>query len=138
MASFLDKFKFMRKPFRAARPVPKKTEDSSSAVSEPVSASERTATGDAHRILRNPVVSEKAAHLADQNQYVFEVAVSANKNAVAEAVEQVYGVKPRRVHIVMMPGKEVRFGGRVGTQKTWKKAIVTLPTGKRIKLFEEV
>lgn len=90
------------------------------------------ATGPAHRILLGAVVTEKSARLESGSQYVFAIAADATKKTVAEAVHKVYGVRPVAVNIVALPGKWVRYGRSVGRQIKRKKAIITLPAGKKI------
>jgi large subunit ribosomal protein L23 len=87
-------------------------------------------------IIRKPVVTEKSSLLGRQNKYVFVVQHRANKFSVAVAIEKMYGVRPVAVRIINMPGKE-RIRGRIkGRISGWKKAIVTLPVGKTIKIAE--
>ncbi|MFA6550928.1 MAG: 50S ribosomal protein L23 [Patescibacteria group bacterium] len=93
---------------------------------------------EAYRVLVRPLVTEKAAKLGTQNKYGFVVANSANKIMVARAIEYVYGIKPIRVNIIKMEGKTVRSRRGNGKRKDWKKAIVTLPTGKNINIYEGV
>jgi len=94
--------------------------------------------GQAYRILLKPQVTEKAANLGALNKYVFSVSTEANKIEIAKAIEEVYGIKPESVNIVKGKGKVVRRGRTVGRRKNWKKAIVSLPAGKTIKVYEGV
>jgi large subunit ribosomal protein L23 len=94
--------------------------------------------GQAYRILLKPLVTEKAAQASAANQYMFAVAPHANKIEVGRAVEEIYGIKPVSVNMVRVLGKEVRYGRRRGQRKDWKKAIVKLPAGKTINLYEGV
>lgn len=96
----------------------------------------REGAGDAHRILLSPLFTEKSANLQAQGKYVFQVAPGAGKVEIAVAVRDLYGVKPVSVRIVRLEGKKVRFGRFTGRQKGVKKAIVTLPAGQTITLFE--
>jgi len=92
----------------------------------------------AYRVLLRPVITEKAADQGVLNKYVFEVAKNANKIDVSKAVEEVYGVRPKAVNVVSMRGKNVRFGRIRGRRSDWKKAVVTLPEGKSISIYEGV
>ena len=94
--------------------------------------------GNAYRVLVKPLITEKAANLGTENKYVFAVSVRANKIEVAKAVDELYGVKPVSVNIIKMQGKKVRQGRTKGKRKDWKKAIVTLPEGKTINIYEGV
>jgi large subunit ribosomal protein L23 len=92
--------------------------------------------GQAHQILLAPIFTEKAAMLQAANKYVFAVAKSAGKVEVARAIRDLYGIKPDSVRIVMMKGKQVRFGRFSGKEKDVKKAIVTLKKGDSIAVME--
>lgn len=94
--------------------------------------------GIAYKVLVKPLITEKAADLGSQDKYVFEVGVSSNKIEVAKAVNEVYGVKPVSVNIVNMKGKTKRQGRHMGKRRDWKKAIITLPKGKTINIYEGV
>lgn len=92
----------------------------------------------AYRILLAPVQSEKAARLGSENQYVFSVASTANKIEIKEAIFRVYGVRPVAVNIIRLPRKTVRYGKNIGKEKMRVKAVVTLPRGKTISIYEGV
>jgi large subunit ribosomal protein L23 len=92
----------------------------------------------AYRILIKPLVTEKATHQKVENKYVFMVATTANKVEIASSIEEVYGIKPIKINIINMDGKVVRRGHITGRRKDWKKAIVTLPKGKTIEVYEGV
>jgi large subunit ribosomal protein L23 len=94
--------------------------------------------GNAHKILVKPLITEKAANLGAENKYVFAVYINANKIEIAKAVEEVYGIKPVSVNIINIQGKTVRYGRKTGRRKDWKKAIVMLPKGKTINIYEGV
>jgi len=93
---------------------------------------------DAYRILSKPLITEKAANLGVENKYVFAVASRANKVEISKAIEAVYGIKPIKINIVRVKGKKVRSGRITGKRQDWKKAIVALPAGKTIKVYEGV
>ncbi len=92
----------------------------------------------AHRYLLKPHVSEKAARLADQGVYVFDVLLDAEKVAVKKAVEAMYKVEVEKVRIVRGVGKPVRRGRRLSSRKNWKKALVQVKKGQTIDLYEGV
>lgn len=93
-------------------------------------------TKDAYKILIKPLVSEKAAESGKLNQYIFIVDKKANKPEIKKAIQVVYGIKPTKVNVINTQGKKVRFGRTYGKRKDWKKAIVTLPKGKSIQIYE--
>jgi large subunit ribosomal protein L23 len=95
-------------------------------------------TGIAYRVLQAPLVSEKSTFLAGNNQYVFKVGIDVTRAMVKSAIEKVYGVRPIKVNIISMDGKLVRFRGRYGKRKNWKKAIVMLPKDSKISIFDGI
>jgi len=89
-------------------------------------------------VLVRPVISEKAAKLAESNGLVFEVVPSATKKEIANAILAIYQVSPEKINIVNAKGKVKGFRGKQkGTQKTIKKAYVTLPKGQTIDILAE-
>lgn len=90
----------------------------------------------AYRTLVKPHVTEKTATLAHERKYVFVVNHDATKLSVKQAVRELYGVIPESVQMVNRYGKMVRFGQRSGQRKDWKKAIVTVPEGKTLPIYE--
>lgn len=94
--------------------------------------------GDPRSIIIRPVVSEKSYALIDQGTYTFLVHPDANKIEIRQAVEQIFGVRVRRVNTLNRKGKRKRnrrtftYGERPDT----KRAVVTLAPGDRIDLFE--
>jgi large subunit ribosomal protein L23 len=99
--------------------------------------SARPATS-AYRVLLKPIVTEKASIMSSKNQYVFQVADNANKIEISKAIAQVFGIKPLKVNIISMIGKTVRTKKIKGKRKDWKKAIVIMPEGKSIDIYEGV
>lgn len=90
------------------------------------------------RVILSPVVTEKSALLASQGQYVFHVEVDANKIQIKNAIRTMYGVTPVSVNVFKQEGKQIRYARTRGQRKAWKKAMVTLPKGKTIEVYEGV
>ena len=89
-------------------------------------------------ILRKPIVPEKSTLLQEENIYVFEVAPSATKHEIKDAVQLAFGVSVEKVRTMNVKGKKKRFGPRYSQLRSWKKAIVTVSPGDSITLFEGV
>ncbi len=89
-------------------------------------------------VLIRPLITEKGSYLGSQNQYVFEVADTANKIEIKKAIMHAYGVKPLRVRTMRKKGKSIRTGRVRGTQKLRKKALVTLQKGETIEVYKGV
>lgn len=116
-----------------------KTEETTKAATEPKSATLSLRAGAvASDVILRPIVTEKSAHLAATGQYIFEIDPRANKIQVKHAIRSMYSVMPTSVNIQNLDGKDVRYGRTRGTRRNWKKAIVTLPKGKKIEVYEGV
>ncbi|AFK06396.1 MULTISPECIES: 50S ribosomal protein L23 [Mesotoga] len=87
-------------------------------------------------VLLRPLITEKTVASGELNKYIFEVHRDANKQTVKDAVEKLFNVKVEQVNIMNMKGKPKKRGVFVGKSRSWKKAIVTLVTGYRIKELE--
>ena len=88
-------------------------------------------------VLRRPLVTEKSTILQEsQNMYAFEVDLRANKIQVKAAVEKSFNVKVLAVNMSRVKGKRKRFGGKLVTGPSWKKATVSLKAGDKIQIFE--
>ena len=82
-------------------------------------------------IVKNIMMTEKATILKEKNQYAFKVAPKATKLEVADAVEEIYGVKVKSVNMLNYKGKPKRSGRSPlpGRRANWKKAVVSLAEG---------
>jgi large subunit ribosomal protein L23 len=89
-------------------------------------------------ILIAPIATEKSAKLSDASMVTFKVHPSANRVSVRQAFKEAYGVMPRKVNVMNVHGKEKRFGGFASRRSDWKKAIVLLPEGTTVNVFETV
>lgn len=90
------------------------------------------------KVLIAPVLSEKANILREQGKYVFRVDPSATKIQIKEALRKLFNVHPMSCTVMVVGGKPKRQRYRSGYTSTWKKAIVRLPPGEKIGLFEGV
>lgn len=97
-----------------------------------------TLTAKTYDILRRPIISEKAAKLAEANGLVFETAPDSTKTDIADAVQAIYNVRPAKINIVVAKGKMKTFRNKSkGMQRTIKKAYITLPKGAEIDILAE-
>jgi large subunit ribosomal protein L23 len=70
--------------------------------------------------------------MQNANQYAFRVRRDANKTEIKQAVELMFDVKVAGVQVSNEPGKDRRFGNRIGRTQDWKKAYVRLADGQAI------
>ena len=89
-------------------------------------------------IIIRPIITERSMEATSTKKYVFEVAPTAGKIEIKNAVETIFGVKVAKVNTMNVPGKAKRMGAaRPGRTKDWKKAIVQLTQdSKTIEFFE--
>lgn len=91
----------------------------------------------ARDIILAPVITEKAVSVLPEKKYTFRVKKDANKIAIAQAVEEIFGVKVAKVNTISMKGHLRRMGRSEGYTSDWKKAIVTLTEdSKTIEFFD--
>jgi len=84
-------------------------------------------------VLVAPHITEKTAiAMQNSNQYAFRVRRDANKTEIKAAVEMMFDVKVAGVQVANEPGKDRRFGARIGRTQDWKKAYVRLADGQAI------
>ena len=89
-----------------------------------------------YQIILRPLITEKGTHqFTHRNAYPFEVNLWANKHQIKAAVEELFGVRVKRVRTQQRLGKKRRYRFRIGHLPRWKKAIVTLHEEDRIEFF---
>lgn len=88
-------------------------------------------------IIKRPIITEKTAALAIGQKYVFEVAYTANKTHIKQAIEHLFpGTKVEKVNVMNVKPKAKRVGKHLGKTNRMRKAIVTLTTdSKPIEIF---
>ena len=93
---------------------------------------------DARDVILEPVISEKAFALLEQNVYTFKVHPSSSKPEIAKAVEEIFDVQVLSVNTLRRKGKRIRNRRRLtyGRRPEVKRAMVTLAEGDSIELFE--
>ncbi|WP_017872948.1 50S ribosomal protein L23 [Candidatus Caldatribacterium saccharofermentans] len=91
---------------------------------------------DRRSIIIHPIVTEKSVRLQKENKYVFRVDPRATKPEIKKAVEEMFGVTVLKVNTINVKGKRKRLGRFEGRTSSWKKAIVFVKPGERIKAFD--
>mgnify|MGYP000368442811 CR=1 FL=1 len=95
-----------------------------------------------YEVLRRPLITEKTNYQSGKlNQYSFEVADTATRTSVKDAVETLYDVKVERVNIINTAakrGRRMRSRRLLVRKAGVKKAIVTLVEGQTLQIFEGV
>ncbi len=92
-------------------------------------------------IIKKPIITEKATTQSEmENRFTFEVATSANKIEIKNAVENMYGVSVTEVRTMNYGGgkpstKYTNRGIVEQPSRRWKKAVVTVADGETIDLF---
>ena len=84
--------------------------------------------------IRNPIITEKATILSEQNKTVFKVHEKANKKTIKKNIEKLFKVNVIKVNIINSKPKAKMRQGRQSFKKGYKKAIITLKKGQSIDL----
>ena len=84
--------------------------------------------------IRNPIITEKATILSEQNKTVFKVHSGANKNSIKKNIEKLFKVKVIKINIMNTKTKKKIKQGKLSTKPGYKKAIITLKKGQSIDL----
>ena len=93
----------------------------------------------AQDIVIRPIITEKSMTGVANKKYTFEVCQDANKIEIAKAVEELFGVKVKKVNTMNCIGRSKRMGQSMGKKPDWKKAIITLKEdSKPIEFFESM
>lgn len=93
----------------------------------------------AQDIIIAPVITEASMAAIAQKKYTFRVMKKVNKQEIAAAVEELFGVKVAKVNTINVRGRSKIMGLHSGKTADWKKAIVTLKAdSKGIEFFESM
>lgn len=89
-------------------------------------------------IIKRPIIlTEKVRLQSHDNAVSFEVARSANKIQIRDAVEKLFEVSVTSVNTLIVRGRLRRMGRGYVKSQNWKKAIVTLKEGDQIDFFKQ-
>jgi large subunit ribosomal protein L23 len=92
----------------------------------------------AHEIIKKPIVTEKSFAESQRGRYSFVVGRDANKIAIKDAVQALYGVTVVGVFTNIIKGTKMRYTkkGRNIVNLSYKKARVQLAKDQKIDIFE--
>ncbi|MDY6939355.1 MAG: 50S ribosomal protein L23 [Cyanobacteriota bacterium] len=89
-------------------------------------------------LIKQPIVTEKATLLMENDRYTFEVVRHATKPEIKAAIEALFDVKVLKVNTLIKPRKKRRVGRFIGYKSQYKRAFVKLAPGDSIALFPDV
>lgn len=89
------------------------------------------------RIVKYPIITDKAVRLIENNQYSFIVDLNSTKPTIKAAIESLFQVKVIKINTCHLPRKKKRVGKYLGWKSQYKKAIVTLSEDSTINLFAD-
>ena len=84
--------------------------------------------------IRNPIITEKATALSEENKTVFKVHNKANKKTIKKNIEKLFKVNVVKVNIINQKTKIKIKDGKKAYKTGYKKAIITLKKGQSIDL----
>jgi large subunit ribosomal protein L23 len=92
-----------------------------------------------HDLIIKPIVTEASTRAIAANKYSFKVCKNANKIQIKKALEELFGVKVKKVNTMNCKGRYIRYRYSKGYRPDWKKAIVTLTEdSKSIEFFDNL
>ena len=89
------------------------------------------------KIIKYPIITDKATRLLENNQYSFAVDRNSDKITIKAAIEFLFNVKVVKINTCCLPRKKKRIGKYIGWKPQYKKAVVTLSEGDVINLFTD-
>lgn len=89
-------------------------------------------------VIIKPIITEKSMNEAAKGKFTFMVSKNADKKMIKRAVEEKFKVKVLSVATSILKGKKIKVGLRrmEKAKSSYKKAVVRLPAGQKIDLFE--
>ena len=81
-----------------------------------------------------PIITEKATGLSEQNKVLFKVRNDASKTSIKKNIEKIFKVNVLKVNTITKKSKKKIVRGKIGVKKGYKKALVTLKKGQSIDL----
>ena len=84
--------------------------------------------------IKQPIITEKATILSEQNKTVFKVHDGASKKNIKKNIEKLFKVNVVKVNIINRKTKTKFRQGKIAKKIGYKKAIVTLKKGQSIDL----
>jgi large subunit ribosomal protein L23 len=84
--------------------------------------------------IRQPIITEKATILSEQNKTVFKVHAGANKKSIKKNIEKLFKVNVVKINIMNTKTKKKIKQGKLSKKPGYKKAIITLKKGQSIDL----
>ncbi len=81
-----------------------------------------------------PIITEKATSLSEQNKVTFKVRDDASKKSIKKNIEKIFKVNVIRINTVNKKSKTKLVRNRIANKKGYKKAIITLKKGQSIDL----
>ena len=86
-----------------------------------------------------PVFTEKSAKMAKDGKYSFWVDLFADKKALKSEISKLFGVHVTSIKTIKKSGEKGRTArGKLFNRLSAKKAVVTIKSGEKIEVFEEL
>lgn len=89
------------------------------------------------KVIKSPIISDKATRLLEQNKYTFLVEKTAPKPIIKNALEYLFNVQVKKINTLKSAIKKRSVGRFTGNKTQYKKVIITLEEGQQINLFPE-
>lgn len=87
--------------------------------------------------VKHPVFTEKSVRLIADNQYTFDVDLTATKPEIKKVIEEIFGVNVLSVNTHRPPRKKRRLGITTGFKSSKKRVIITIKSGQSLDLLTD-
>ena len=81
-----------------------------------------------------PIITEKATGLSEQNKVLFKVRNDASKTSIKKNIEKIFKVNVTKINIINKQNRTKITRGKKVKVSGYKKAIITLKKGQSIDL----
>ncbi|WP_323847880.1 MAG: 50S ribosomal protein L23 [Phytoplasma sp.] len=89
-------------------------------------------------IIQAPIITEATnKKMESHNEYTFKVKKDSNKIEIKKSIERIFKVKVASINTMNVLPKFKKKGKYQGYTSAYKKAIVKIVPGQRIKIFNE-
>ena len=88
-------------------------------------------------LVKHPVFTEKSVRLIANNQYTFDVDITATKPEIKRGIKELFKVDVLSVNTHRVPRKKRRIGITAGFKRSKKRVIIAIKAGQTLPLLND-
>lgn len=89
-------------------------------------------------LVKHPVFTEKSVRLIADNQYTFDVDITATKPEIKRVIKEIFKVDVLSVNTHRVPRKKRRIGITTGFKSSKKRVIIAIKAGQTLPLLNDI